>query len=105
MERRQFGRRNTSKAGWLLIPGRPRISCKIKNVSPKGALIELEVPSWLPFRFELLVEPENEVQVCEIRHVLSGAIGVQFVASASRLSSIRTKDEVAEWMGDDELAK
>ena len=78
VERRQFGRRNTNMNGWIKISGRPKLPCVIRNLTPKGALLEMEVPSWLPFQFELALEPANERLTCQVRHVLSGAIGVMF---------------------------
>jgi hypothetical protein len=78
MERRQFGRRNTNLNGWVRISGRPKLPCVIRNLTPKGALLEMEVPTWLPFQFELALEPGSEKLTCQVRHVLNGAIGVMF---------------------------
>lgn len=102
MERRQFGRRIKNVHGWIRVAGRPKIPCTVRNVSPKGALLELDPPSWLPFRFELQLEPDLDIIHCEIRHVLQHAIGVMFCSdvqtgAVSLPSVLQDKDL---WMGE-----
>jgi hypothetical protein len=102
MERRQFGRRIKNIQGWIRVIGRPKIPCTVRNISPKGALLELDPPSWLPFRFELQLEPELNIIQCEIRHVLPHAIGVLFCfdaqqGAASLPSVLQDRDL---WMGE-----
>jgi hypothetical protein len=100
MERRQFGRRQTMSAGWLKISGRPRLPCRIINISPKGALLELDVPEWLPFQFELMIELDNSVHTCQIRHTKPSAVGVNFLDFAEAPSRLQSKSEVDDWIGD-----
>lgn len=99
MERRQFGRRPTTSVGWLKIPGRPKLACRILNSSPKGALLELAVPSWLPFQFELMIESDQSVHTCEIRHVRPDKIGVYFLDFGPGQSRLQSKTEYDDWLG------
>jgi hypothetical protein len=78
-ERRQFGRRETCIHAWILVEGRPRTACVVRNVSEGGALLELEVPAWMPFRFLLDVEAKRFRSQCEIRHKGAHGLGVTFV--------------------------
>jgi hypothetical protein len=78
IERRQFGRRTTAIHGWLVIEGRPKIPCLVRNVSEGGALLECEVPAWLPFRFHLLIDCKGFSAWCEVRHSKESWIGVRF---------------------------
>ena len=106
VERREFGRRQTGSTGWIRIPGRPKLSCRIVNETPKGALLELEVPAWLPFRFELVVDADKAVHTCEIRHSRPNRLGVYYINAAEQPSSSiapvnarRTVSDIDAWMG------
>lgn len=83
LERRQFGRRNAHIRGWLKVAGRRPVACVVVNISRSGAFLELPPPSWLPFRFGLVIEPDPEELVCEIRHVRETGIGIKFCALQS----------------------
>jgi hypothetical protein len=101
-DRSQFGRRQTHLQAWLLVSGRSRIPCQIRNYSQKGAFIEIEVPSWLPFRFQLRIEGISDVLTCEIRHVTSHGIGVNFCADgfSATIGTVGAADvEIASWIG------
>lgn len=82
--------------------GRPKLPARIVNYSPKGALLEVERPPWLPFRFELQISGLAEPICCELRHVTSHGIGVIFHHSEGRSqrpeSDLRAMD-FDEWMG------
>lgn len=79
IERRQFGRRTTSLHAWIRIPGRPQIACHVRNLSVGGALIDLDVPDWLPYRFRLVIEATRFETDCETRHRGERSIGVMFI--------------------------
>lgn len=102
MERRQFGRRSTSINAWILAPGRPRLSCLVRNLSPKGAFLELNAPEWLPFRFELRIDGDGKRFVCELRHALSGGVGVTFCEEDQKRTGPQDRPaaaEVEQWTG------
>lgn len=102
LERRKFGRRQTYQPAWLLVTGRPRTPCQVRNYSPKGAFIEIDAPSWLPFRFQLRIEGVPEPVTCEIRHVTKGGIGVNFCADGlgGTIGTVDAADaELASWIG------
>ena len=90
-DRREFGRRNSLLHGWLVIEGRPRIACLVRNVSEGGALLECPVPPEMPFHFELHIECKGFVATCEARHQSSTWIGVHFVDTPS------VEQPIAEW--------
>ena len=77
-ERRQFGRRTTLWHAWIQTSNRQRLACCIRNVSESGALLELDVPLWLPNVFELWVEERDIRLRCELRHRGQHGVGVQF---------------------------
>ncbi|MFN3867864.1 MAG: PilZ domain-containing protein [Hyphomicrobiaceae bacterium] len=83
-DRRQFGRRTTALHAWIKIPGRPQMACIVRNLSVTGALLELEVPDWMPYRFRLVVEAAQFDVSCEIRHKGANSLGVMFIAHKER---------------------
>ena len=82
-ERRQFGRRQTRFEGWILVPGKPRISCFVSNISETGARIELHDDIFLPYQFELEL-PDQHIRVtCETKHTGRRLCGVQFCSNTA----------------------
>lgn len=90
-ERRQFGRRKTCMHGWVVMDVRPKLPCLVRNVSAGGALLELEVPKNMPFRFKLIIDSKGFEALCEMRHTGPGWMGVQFV------NFERVVEPIAEW--------
>lgn len=78
IERRNFGRRQTVWHAWIAAPGRARFACLVRNISAGGALIECDVPEWLPYEFHLIVEAHGIDIECDLRHRGKFGIGVQF---------------------------
>lgn len=106
VERREFGRRQAGSTGWIRIPGRPKLSCRIVNETPKGALLELQVPAWLPFQFELVVDADKVVHTCEIRHSRPDRLGVYYINPVEQpaqgtkpIDARRTVNDMDAWMG------
>lgn len=90
-ERRQFGRRKTCLHGWVVVEGRPKIACLVRNVSEGGALLECEVPKGLPFRFSLVIDCKGFQALCEVRHQTDQWMGVRFVHLD------RVEEPIAQW--------
>jgi hypothetical protein len=99
-ERRQFGRRTVTMHGWILVEGRPRIACTVRNISVEGALLELTAPAWLPYYFRLVIDVSNFETECELRHQSPSSIGVRFVARRTETATQRHDvNEVDPWIG------
>ena len=91
VERRQFGRRTTCLHGWVVIEGRPRINCLVRNVSEGGALLECHAPKMIPFRFGLIIECKGFEAICEARHHTPEWMGVRFVTVK------KIEEPIAQW--------
>ena len=91
VERREFGRRKTSLHGWVVVEGRPKIACLVRNVSEGGALLECQVPKALPFRFVLVIDSRGFQALCEVRHQTEAWMGVRFV------NVDRIAEPIAKW--------
>lgn len=98
-EKRQFGRRTTSIHGWIKITGRQRIPCMVRNISARGALLEVEGARSLPYKFALSIEPINFNSECEIKHRGDHSVGVFFedVLVQPETARFSTQD-VLEWV-------
>jgi len=101
-DQRQFGRRQTTLHGWVTVPGRPRLTCQVQNLTVGGALLMFDTAAVvLPFSFKLTIEATRFETLCEIRHQHGGKVGVQFVATTAQVAPVRHSaiDSVQEWMG------
>jgi hypothetical protein len=90
VEKRQFGRRNTFLNGLIVVPGQAARPCIVRDLSVRGARLELPRSCDLPFSFRLVIEASQFSQVCEIRREINGIVGVEFVEVAPVVSSRRT---------------
>ena len=103
IENRQFGRRLTHLHGWVTVPGRPRLSCTVRDLTVRGALLSFEQasPVELPFSFKLMIEAAKFETHCECRHQRGNRIGVEFIQIAEApTTERRTADDAVEaWTG------
>ena len=77
-ERRSFGRRRAVWHAWIIPSSLQRLPCCVRNVSERGALLELKVPEWLPASFELFVDGPNLQLMCDLTHRGKHGVGVAF---------------------------
>lgn len=99
-ERRQFGRRKVAIHGWVIVEGRPRVPCVVRNISIEGALLEFDTPSWLPYYFKLIIEVSQFETECELRHQAPRSVGVRFVQRRENAVSRHVSvDDVDPWIG------
>lgn len=75
-DRREFGRRNSQLIGYVKVPLRAPVPCRLVNMSPKGALIDVPAYDHLPSRFRLTIG--NYETECEVKHRERARIGVHF---------------------------
>ena len=98
-----FGRRLGNLQGWVIIPGRPRLPCNIKNLSTAGAFLELMTPGWMPIRFVLAIEPDQQTHLCEIKQSRTCGIIVNFIAVeqgiAGSTNEAQAITEADKWSG------
>ena len=83
VEKRQFGRRQSFLHGWVKLPGRPAVTCTLRDISVGGAMLVFDSPQGLPYGFLLTIEGTGQVFGCEIRHHNGARVGVQFVDVAT----------------------
>ena len=80
-ERRQHQRRDVDFAGSIRFPDGTARACRVKNISPMGALLDLGAKPELPATFRLIISSEMFSADCELRHETGHQAGVLFTSS------------------------
>jgi hypothetical protein len=78
-EHRKETRRRTLKAGKIMIDGKSIIDCMVRNLTYKGASLEVGSPVGIPDTFELSIPVDNLKRKCRVTWRQERKIGVQFV--------------------------
>jgi hypothetical protein len=78
-DRRKEARRRTLKAARIMIDGKSVIDCTVRNLTYKGASLEVSSPVGIPHTFELSIPLDNLTRKCRVTWRQERSIGVQFV--------------------------
>jgi len=76
---RREHRQRTLKAGRIILSLQTTMDCMVRNLSARGALLEIGVIAALPPKFELLLVDANTVRNVELRWQRGQRAGVEFV--------------------------
>ena len=55
------------------------MSCIVRNISPEGAAIDIENPTFVPPRFRLVMARDSSVRECRVAWIHKNRIGLTFV--------------------------
>lgn len=80
-ERRQHQRREVDFAASVRFSDGTARDCRVKNISPMGALIDFGAYPGLPASFRLIIASELFSADCELRHETGHQAGVLFTSS------------------------
>jgi PilZ domain len=80
-ERRQHQRREVDFAASVRFSDGTARPCRVKNISPMGALIDFGTHPGLPAMFRLIIASELFSADCELRHETGHQAGVLFTSS------------------------
>ena len=80
IERRKVIRHRTLKAGSISFNRAAGIDCRVRNLSPVGACLEVESQLGIPDDFTLVVESEHLKQHFRVIWRTPHRIGVEFAA-------------------------
>ena len=81
-EKRKFGRRTVLWHAWVVVSGRPREACIIRNMSAAGALLEFSSAPPEADSFRLVVDEGHFSAACDVRHRRGRFVGVFFAQNA-----------------------
>lgn len=80
-ERRKAQRHRTLKAGSISFNRAAGIDCRVRNVSPAGACLEVASQIGIPDDFVLVVEVDRLKQHCHVIWRTATRMGVEFLAA------------------------
>jgi hypothetical protein len=78
-ERRKTIRRRTLKAAKILIDGKLVIDCKVRNLTYRGACLEVASLIGIPDTFVLSIPVDRLTRKCRVRWRKSNQIGIYFI--------------------------
>jgi hypothetical protein len=79
-ERRKELRHRTLKAGLIAFNRAGTIECRVRNLSPIGACLEVAGPAGIPDEFLLLVEHDHLKKNCRVIWRKPSKLGVEFLS-------------------------
>lgn len=77
-ERRKIARHRTLKAGSISFNRAAGIDCRIRNLSPAGACLEVASQVGIPENFELVIEHDHFRSACHVIWRTATRLGVEF---------------------------
>jgi hypothetical protein len=80
-ERRKVQRRRTFKVGSIGFNRDGGIDCRVRNLSPLGACLEVASPIGVPDAFVLAIESDHFRQPCQVIWRTGTRMGVEFRAA------------------------
>ena len=79
-ERRKHPRTEVDQAAYVSSGGSV-MSCRVRNISPEGAAIDVENAAFVPAQFRLVMAEDSSVRECRIAWIQQNRIGVTFAAA------------------------
>lgn len=80
-DRRKVQRGRTLKGGSIAFNGGAGFDCRVRNISPAGACLEVASPIGIPSDFVLLVTQDGVKQPCHVVWRSEKRVGVAFLAA------------------------
>jgi PilZ domain len=77
-ERRKVQRHRTLKAGTITVNGDGGFDCRVRNLSPAGACLEVASQLGIPDDFVLVVEADHARMPCHVIWRTATRLGVAF---------------------------
>lgn len=78
VERRKVSRHRTLKAGSIVFNRAGSIDCRVRNLSPAGALLEVASQVGIPEEFVLAIESDHARHACRVIWRTATRLGVAF---------------------------
>jgi len=81
-EKRKHQRTEINEPAYVSAGGSV-MRCMVRNISPDGAAIDVENPSFVPNRFRLVMAKDSSTRDCRMIWIREKRIGVAFVNPTS----------------------
>ena len=79
-DRRRSLRHRALKAAHIMLTSAARIDCRVRNLSPAGACLEVASQVGIPDDFVLMIESDHLHQQCHVIWRTATRLGVEFRA-------------------------
>lgn len=79
-EKRKHPRTEVDEPAYISSGGSV-MSCRVRNISPEGAAIDIENPAFIPPRFRLVMASDSSVRECQVAWIQRNRVGLTFVQS------------------------
>jgi len=79
-ERRKVQRHRTLKAGSISLNSSSGVDCRVRNLSPAGACLEVASQVGIPNEFVLVVDVDHVKMPCHVIWRTATRLGVEFNA-------------------------
>lgn len=83
-ERRQSRRQRTLKGAKAVFNGTSAITCAVRNLSDRGAMLLFDSIGGIPSVFTLIFDDGSAPRQCVIEHRHPSALGVAFLAPSDQ---------------------
>ena len=93
-ERRKHSRTEIDELAYVSSGGSV-MSCRVRNISPEGAAIDVENRAFVPARFRLVMASDRTVHDCRVIWIQKNRIGLAFVAVPRETERDRQEGESA----------
>jgi hypothetical protein len=84
-EKRKYQRTEINEPAYVSSEGSV-MSCMVRNISPEGAAIDVENPTFVPAQFRLVMVSDSSVRECKVIWIQQKRIGVAFTAPPPPMS-------------------
>jgi hypothetical protein len=78
-ERRKVARHRTLKAGHIRFNRSGSIDCRVRNLSPAGACLEVASQLGIPDDFTLVIDVDRLMRTCHVIWRTATRLGVAFI--------------------------
>jgi len=79
-EKRKYQRTEINEPAYVSSGGSV-MSCIVRNISPEGAAIDVENPSFVPAQFRLVMAHDSSTRECKVIWIQQKRVGVAFTAA------------------------
>jgi PilZ domain len=79
-EKRKYQRTEIDEPAYVSSAGSV-MSCRVRNISPEGAAIDVENPAFVPEQFRLVMAKDSSIRDCKVIWIQEKRIGLLFVAA------------------------
>jgi hypothetical protein len=79
-EKRKYQRTEINEPAYISAGGSV-MRCTVRNISPKGAALDVDNPAFVPAQFRLVMASDSSTRECTVVWLQEKRVGVAFVSA------------------------